>query len=128
MIRPWPSALADNMGDTRLRREVRQCLLEVIASTSPELAQALVSDDLAFTAIGMDSIQATEISCVIAEAHLLNVPSTVAFEHPTLERLTDYVVRALVAHALNARASSDRRVAGRAFTLDDYRAGLPAST
>jgi acyl carrier protein len=94
------------MGREQLTEQVRHFLHSAIRSIGPELANALTSDDLLFTAIGMDSIQATELSCAIADTYRLNVPATVAFDHPTIDRLTAYVVTAITATRVRARAST----------------------
>jgi acyl carrier protein len=91
------------MGHQQREDQIRWFLLFAIRSIEPALADALRSNDLAFTAIGMDSIQAAELSCAIADTYNVAVPATVAFDHPTIDRLTTYLVSVLAAAPVRAR-------------------------
>lgn len=88
---------ADIGHDRESRTEIRLFLLAVIRRIDPRFADALTSDDLAFTAVGMDSIHATEVGGAIAEAYNLPVRPTVALEHPTLGSLASHVLSTLEA-------------------------------
>jgi acyl carrier protein len=93
--------------------EVRAFLYAAVRSIDPKLANALDSGARACTAIGMDSIQAAELSGAIADAFMVNVSVTVAFDHPTIDRLAAYIVRTLRA----APVRWQLRPSGRAHTL-----------
>ncbi len=56
-------------------------------------AATAISPDQGMTDMGMDSLMAVEISNRLKRSLNCNLPSTLAFEYPTLNMLTDYLAR-----------------------------------
>jgi acyl carrier protein len=74
---------------------VRAFLVDAIASLHPAVDRGTLAQNEPFTALGIDSIQATQLSDLVAEAYGVSVPPTLAFEFPTLDQLATYIVQRL---------------------------------
>ena len=65
-----------------------------------------ISPDQGITDMGMDSLMAVEISNRLKRSLKCNLPSTLAFEYPTLNILTDYLAQEVLRLDLDGAAQS----------------------
>ncbi|MFF8958399.1 SDR family NAD(P)-dependent oxidoreductase [Streptomyces sp. NPDC014894] len=68
----------------RLRDRVRECLAEVLGERPAD------DDDLGFSDLGLDSIMVIDLRTRLSHALALELPATVALDHPTVALLTAY--------------------------------------
>jgi len=74
-----------------LHGRVEHKIRAVLGALLPPPYAALSGGDL-LTQHGMDSLMATELSCVLSETFGLALPPTIAFDFPTLDALVARVV------------------------------------
>jgi len=74
--------------------EVRDRLVQWFAK-SAQIAVESVDPDKPLTSYGIDSLTTYELRCQIEETYDLNVPSNLLWEYPTLNKVADYLVKAL---------------------------------
>jgi myxalamid-type polyketide synthase MxaE and MxaD len=104
------SELLKRLGDAPVlqRREilfahVRTAVARILGFAQPEM----VEPRQGFFKMGMDSILTVQLRNSLESALCRSLPSTVAFEYPTVDALTDYLVRMLapVGHATDPPAA-----------------------
>ncbi|MFM7585386.1 MAG: beta-ketoacyl synthase N-terminal-like domain-containing protein, partial [Caldilinea sp.] len=91
------AALAPNQRASRLAGDLQQLVGRVLGMS------ALPSAETGFTDLGMDSLMALELRRELERVLRCALPATVAFEHPTVNRLAAY----LLADVLVLRDPSD---------------------
>jgi acyl carrier protein len=97
-----------------LRAHVRAHVSAVLGLS----AEAAPEDGTGLTDLGMDSLMATELRTRLQQSLDVALPATMAFEHPTINALTAFLMQTLslgAAPAPAAVAASDMRVGA---TLD----------
>lgn len=73
------------------KQVLKEILLDIITSTIGLSAAGRIEDNVGFYDVGMDSLLALEIQNKINKYLNIKVNDTVAFDYPTLSKLTDYI-------------------------------------
>ena len=89
--------------------EVRNVLATVMAE-SLELDSIQIKDDGRFTDIGIDLLLSIEIREKIQQSFGLAFPPSLLFDHPTLEKLTEFVVNQLFAQIDMRKMIQDKTI------------------
>ena len=78
-----------------MAEKVRLFLRDVVGRLIPMVDKDQIGDADLFTALGMDSVQATDLSAIVADAYGLSLPPTLAFDYPTLDQLANHIAATL---------------------------------
>jgi acyl carrier protein len=84
--------LAHFTSATSIRDAVRSAV-----STALDLRGDEPGDAALLTTLGMDSIRATEIACLLSDSFDLALPATIAFDYPSVDAMTRRVIELMSA-------------------------------
>jgi acyl carrier protein len=132
--KPVPAPAAAPLGEQIQAAEPRQ-RLELLRQHVEERVRRVLALDasvsidpgLGFTDLGMDSLMAVELSNHLQASLGTKLPSTVAFEHPTLADLTQFLANEVLSLAADDGIESVPRGHGSGQQLDSSRLATLAS-
>lgn len=97
---PWYTAVTSRMsrqgGSAHLPGVVEDRVRELISQVLPPSTQSIGDVDL-LTEHGMDSVMATQLSCMLAESFDLILSPAIALEYPTVRSLSTRIVQLVTA-------------------------------
>ncbi|MFI1377628.1 type I polyketide synthase [Streptomyces longwoodensis] len=106
------AALA-GLDDAARRRLVLDTVRTAVAATLGHTGPASLGDRRAFTDLGFDSLTSVELRNRLAARTGAHLPATLAFDHPSIDAVTEYLLGRLTADTAPAAPAGARR-AGRA--------------
>ncbi|MFJ9818067.1 SDR family NAD(P)-dependent oxidoreductase [Streptomyces sp. NPDC101151] len=112
-LRAELEGLGRERGDARLRAEIGALAGEVLGEDSA------VDEERGFGDMGLDSIMVIDLRTRLSQALDTDLPATIAFDHPTVARLSAHVMAGLYGDEHQASAPADHAPAVSESATDD---------